>query len=79
MQNYTQLRVLSNIRKLQPLIDKIMANIFKLIDISDDPLYKKGIKEGEEKVNLRVSSKVNSKVFNHLFAIQILTMPISLF
>ena len=44
---YTQLRVLSNIRKLQPIIDKVMANIFKLIDISDDPLYVKGIKEGK--------------------------------
>ena len=43
---YTQLRVLSNIRKLQPIIDKVMANIFKMIDISEDPLYVKGIKEG---------------------------------
>ena len=46
---FTQLRVLSNIRKLQPIIDKIMANIYKLIDISEDPLYVKGIKEGEDK------------------------------
>ena len=44
---YTQLRVLSNIRKLQPIIDKVMANIFKLIDISEDPLYVKGIEKGK--------------------------------
>ena len=44
---FTQLRVLSNIRKLQPTIDKIMANIFKLIDISEDPLYVEGKLEGK--------------------------------
>lgn len=44
---YTQLRVLSNIRKLQPIIEKIMANIFKLIDISEDTLYVKGKLEGK--------------------------------
>ena len=44
---YTQLRVLSNMRKLQPIINKVMANIFKMIDISDDPLYVKGIGEGK--------------------------------
>jgi DNA-directed RNA polymerase subunit RPC12/RpoP len=43
---YTQLRVLSNVRKLQPIIDKIMENIFKLIDISEDPLYVEGKLEG---------------------------------
>jgi hypothetical protein len=46
---YTQLRVLSNVRKLQPIIDKIMDNIYKMIDISEDPLYSKGIVVGEER------------------------------
>ncbi len=46
---FTQLRVLSNVRKLQPIIDTIMTNIFKLIDISEDPLYMEGIAEGKAK------------------------------
>lgn len=44
---YKQLRILSNIRKLQPIIDKIMTNLFKLIDISEDPLYIEGKLEGK--------------------------------
>ena len=46
---FTQLRVLANVRKLQPIIDTIMTNIFKLIDISEDPLYMEGIAEGTAK------------------------------
>ncbi len=45
---YTQLRVLSNARKLQPIIDKITTNIYKLIDISEDPLFVEGKEEGLE-------------------------------
>jgi predicted transposase YdaD len=45
---YTQLRVLSNVRKLRQIIDKIMDNIYKMIDISNDPLYSKGKVEGVE-------------------------------
>ena len=44
---YTQLRVLSNARKLQPIIEKIMEKIHKLIDISDDPLLVRGKVEGK--------------------------------
>lgn len=60
---YTQLRVLSNIRKLQPIIEKIMENIFKLIDISEDPLYVKGIKEGEDRgaVKGKLEGKLEGK------------------
>ncbi len=61
---YTQLRVLSNIRKLQPIIDKIMANIFKLIDISQDPLFVEGKQEGkiEGKVEGKVEGKIEGKL-----------------
>lgn len=49
---YTQLRVLSNVRKLQPIIDKIMTNIYKLIDISEDPLFVEGKVEGKVEGNV---------------------------
>jgi hypothetical protein len=60
---YTQLRVLSNVRKLQPIIDKIMDNIYKMIDISEDPLYSKGKIEGvEEGVKKGVRKTIRSLI-----------------
>ena len=44
---YAQLRVISKLRKLQPLIEKIMTNISKFIDVADDPLYLEGKLEGK--------------------------------
>lgn len=41
------MRVLSNARKLQPIIEKIMEKIHKLIDISDDPFLVRGKVEGK--------------------------------
>ncbi|MBL7814072.1 MAG: hypothetical protein JNL70_03625 [Saprospiraceae bacterium] len=57
---FTQLRVLSNIRKLQPIIEKIMENIFKLIDISEDTLYAKGKQEG--KLEGKLEGKYEGKI-----------------
>ena len=55
---FTQLRVLSNVRKLQPIIDTIMTNIYKLIDISEDPLYVEGKVEG--KLEGKLEGKIES-------------------
>ena len=41
-----------------------MANIFKLIDISEDPLYVKGIEEGETKgiIKGEIKGKLEGKL-----------------
>ena len=84
---YTQLRVLSKIRKLQPIIEKVMANIFKLIDISDDPLYVKGINEGELRGELRgelkgklkgVESFIMNTDFDDAYIALLMAVPLEL-
>jgi predicted transposase/invertase (TIGR01784 family) len=42
-----QLRLLANIRKLQPLIVKLMEKISRFFVIEEDPLFNKGLSEGE--------------------------------
>ncbi len=51
-----------NVRKLQPIIDTIMTNIYKLIDISEDPLYMEGKAEGkaEGKTEGKTEGKIES-------------------
>ncbi len=43
-----QLRVISNLRNLQPLIDNLMLKISKYFVEERDPLFKKGIEQGIE-------------------------------
>jgi hypothetical protein len=74
---FTQLRVLSNIRKLQPTIDKIMDNIFKLIDISGDPLYSKGKDEGKLEGKLEgVESLLTNTNFEDEYIAFLMAVPI---
>ena len=76
---YTQLRVLSNIRKLQPIIDKVMANIFKMIDISEDPLYVKGIKEGKFESKIEdVKSLIIKTEFDDSYIAFLMSVPVEL-
>ena len=69
---FTQLRVLSNVRKLQPIIDTIMTNIYKLIDISEDPLYVEGKVEGklEGKLEGKVEGKLEGKLEGKIESIE---------
>ena len=46
---FKQLRIVSNIRNLAPLIDKVMENITQYFVPERDPWYNKGIAIGEEK------------------------------
>ena len=46
---FKQLRIISNIRNLAPLIDKIMENITQYFVPERDPWYNKGFQLGEEK------------------------------
>ncbi len=80
---YTQLRVLANARKLQPIIDKIMTNIYKLIDISEDPLFVEGKEEGIEVGTLKgVIKSIESMMINTDFdnesIARYLTVPLEL-
>jgi predicted transposase/invertase (TIGR01784 family) len=51
---FNQLRILSNLRKFQPLIEKIMQSVAVYFTEEIDPLYKKGEAKGEDKSNLIV-------------------------
>ena len=46
---FKQLRIISNIRNLAPLIDKVMENITQYFVPERDPWYNKGFQLGEEK------------------------------
>ena len=46
---FKQLRIVSNIRNLAPLIDKVMENITQYFVPERDPWYNKGFQLGEEK------------------------------
>ncbi len=81
---YAQLRVLSNIRKLQPTIDKIIANIFKLIDISQDPLYVERKQEGKQEgkregvlegKRVSVQSLISNSDFDNAYIALLLAVP----
>lgn len=80
---YTQLRVLANVRKLQPIIDKTMDNIYIMIDISEDPLYSKGIVEGEERgvekgVRKTIRSLIEHSDFSNLQIAELSSVSIEL-
>jgi hypothetical protein len=68
--------VLSNICKLQPIIDKIMANIFKLIDISQDPLFVEGKQEGKLEGKLEsVKSLISNTEFDDAYIAFLMAVP----
>ena len=48
---FKQLRIVSNIRNLAPLIDKVMENITQYFVPERDPWYNKGVALGQEKKN----------------------------
>ena len=61
---FKQLRIISNIRNLAPLIDKVMENITQYFVPERDPWYNKGIAIGEEK-----QAEVDKREFTALFLI----------
>ena len=54
---FKQLRIVSNIRNLAPLIDKIMENITQYFVPERDPWYNKGFQLGEEKGEERAEER----------------------
>lgn len=59
---FKQLRIISNIRNLAPLIDKVMENITQYFVPERDPWYNKGFQLGEEK-----GEEKNKREFTALF------------
>ena len=59
---FKQLRIISNIRNLAPLIDKVMENITQYFVPERDPWYNKGFARGEEK-----NEEKNKREFTALF------------
>ena len=58
---FKQLRIISNIRNLASLIDKVMENITQYFVPERDPWYNKGFQKGEEK-----QDQVNKREFTAL-------------